>query len=805
MKTMSPSRKLDGICIMILAVLTVIFLWRVVFLGDYLLPLDMLYTEEPWKTESPEKPAPPIWNPIVTDSIWQFIPMASYARDAWRQGPPFWDPYVLAGMPALARGEMFSNPFYHLLSLFLPLGRAVSWLAVFHLLLGSVFTFLFLREIGLRHFGSMVGSIAFTFNTYLIGWLALPVVTGAMVWTPVILWGVERALNRRDWRWTLIGSLGFVLQILEGNILWPFYGAYVVIFYVLLRSFLEWLKRRRIRSSITPLLYGAWTLIVGAALAAPQLLATVELFLHTKRTLPLGASYVTPLKHLIRLLVPDFYGNPIHGNTYWGAANYTETGLYCGILPLLFILAGCLSDRKILAWGLGGASLVTLLAAYGNNPFTQIVSLICPLFLNTFPGRIFYATAFFWAMGAGLGADWIERASPPRALRHLGIGAGILSGIMLALTFWVARYHGAEGAATGSADFLSVKHLRLSGLLLSVIWLLAAALMLYWWKNGKIRKTTFVALALFMIIADLFSIGMRYNPTFEKKFLFPETPSIRVLADLQSSERQPYRLLNIRSLKGMSGQYYRLPMASGYSSFVLSRYSDYAEAAGKPRGNRNRVLFNDCCNPLMDGLNIGYIHAPAGLQLEDEDLEIVYDGPNKIYRNEKAMPRAWIVRQVTEVTEGDTDAVMAGLRTNGFEPRSAAIIEGKSGRKLGKGSGSDQVHVDSYEPERVVINAVLPEAGLLVMSDAMYPGWKAYVENEETPIFTTNMFMRGVFLEAGDHEVVFEYKSDAFRLGSYVTGAALLLIICLLFRPRPHAQPGGRGSRSARSRSSPRC
>ena len=44
--------------------------------------------------------------------------MASYATEAWREGPPFWDPYVLSGMPALGRGEMFTNPFYHLFRVF---------------------------------------------------------------------------------------------------------------------------------------------------------------------------------------------------------------------------------------------------------------------------------------------------------------------------------------------------------------------------------------------------------------------------------------------------------------------------------------------------------------------------------------------------------------------------------------------------------------------------------------------------------------------------------------------------------------
>ena len=48
------------------------------------------------------------------------------------------------------------------------------------------------------------------------------------------------------------------------------------------------------------------------------------------------------------------------------------------------------------------------------------------------------------------------------------------------------------------------------------------------------------------------------------------------------------------------------------------------------------------------------------------------------------------------------------------------------------------------EPERVVIDATSRGAGMLVLSDLNYPGWKADVDGQEVDIERVNYLMRGV-------------------------------------------------------------
>jgi len=932
---------LDLLSILFLAILTILFMWRVVFLGQVLLPLDEIYTSEPWRSESLLKPTGPVWNPSMTDAIWQFFPAGVYDKEARQSGLPFWDANELAGTPALARGEMFSNPVYNLLIAFLPVARAISWTAVIHLFIGSLFTFLFSRELGMKQTGALVSSLAFTFNLYLIGWLSLPPVTGTMIWLPMIFWGTERAIRKQDWRWTLAGAAGFAIQILSGQILWPFYAAITVGLIAIYRSALAWLREKKLKIAIQPLFYSGLALFFGVSLVAAQILITIELYLKTQRTGQLGAqSFLSLIYHLPRLFAPNINGSPINGGLYWGPFNYPETTLYFGILPLIFLAASLFSEKRRLAWGFAGIGLVTLLAVYNIFPFRQIITFVFPVFLNTFPGRIFYVTAFTWAIAAGLGADWVINQHPSRFLKRLSLGTAVLAGftLMLSLLIW---YSGSLTRVSTLSPYLSkLPKFDLTSLVISFIWLATGALLIWLCGRGKLKKELFSGLVVVLLAADLFLAGSNINPTFDADLAFPETPSIRFLKGLKANSTEPFRIINVNSnsiLTGMSPEVYGFSTVSGYSSYVLRRYSDYADLThDRGKASINHIYFNDCCSRLLDALNVEYVYTspeitPSGSgimklldslssakvhasrsgkvqisewtingqtnpvliehpsaqvsyslsigrpvtvktaialdpaawdkggdgvlfkiivtqnDINDETLlfsryidpkhnpsdrdwipvevdlsrflgkqitlslvtepgpkgnlindwagwadpilrnyypvtlDLIYDGPNKIYKNNAALPRAWVVHHITSVAPEDTEAVKKFLNAADFDPAVEAVVEAGSNVTIpealtGGANPDDYVKVVSYAPQRVVIEANQKNSGLLILSDVMYPGWKAYLDGAEVPIYTANLIMRSLFLEGGKHQIIFLYTSSLFTWGLWVTGMVLIVL-----------------------------
>ncbi|MCL2119807.1 MAG: YfhO family protein [Planctomycetaceae bacterium] len=99
----------------------------------------------------------------------------------------------------------------------------------------------------------------------------------------------------------------------------------------------------------------------------------------------------------------------------------------------------------------------------------------------------------------------------------------------------------------------------------------------------------------------------------------------------------------------------------------------------------------------------------------------------------------------------------------------------------------------SYEPQKVVVRAVMHRPGLLILSEQYDANWRAEVcpVSEETPshilssayrvpILRTNRVMRGVPLPEGEWEITFVYDPLSFRLGaaiSFVAWATLAMFL----------------------------
>ena len=146
-------------------------------------------------------------------------------------------------------------------------------------------------------------------------------------------------------------------------------------------------------------------------------------------------------------------------------------------------------------------------------------------------------------------------------------------------------------------------------------------------------------------------------------------------------------------------------------------------------------------------------------------------------RTVDALPRAYLVHRT--LPAADAEEALARVLARGYEPSLAAVVEG--GHALdAPPSPRDQVDLATYSDAQVVIRTSSPQDGFLVLSDANYPGWRATVDGEQTPVHAANYLLRGVYVPAGDHTVVFRYAPDSWRNGillsalGLATGAALL-------------------------------
>jgi len=101
----------------------------------------------------------------------------------------------------------------------------------------------------------------------------------------------------------------------------------------------------------------------------------------------------------------------------------------------------------------------------------------------------------------------------------------------------------------------------------------------------------------------------------------------------------------------------------------------------------------------------------------------------------------------------------------------------------------------SYEPQRIVVRAILHRPGLLVLSDQYDANWQAEVrpiteENRQpddhssawlVPVLRTNRVLRGVPLPEGEWEITFVYNPLSFRLGATFSFFAWVALAMFLF------------------------
>jgi hypothetical protein len=162
----------------------------------------------------------------------------------------------------------------------------------------------------------------------------------------------------------------------------------------------------------------------------------------------------------------------------------------------------------------------------------------------------------------------------------------------------------------------------------------------------------------------------------------------------------------------------------------------------------------------------------------NDDLELVHSGDVKLYRQRATLPRAFIVHQVRMVA--DDTAALAALRDPAFRPGEEAVVAEATSPGLcplaSGAAGDDSVTIESYAPERVLLQAALASPGLLVLTDAHYPGWRVFVDGEEQPLVRADLLFRGVYLCAGEHQVEFVYQSAWLYRGAVVSIATLAVV-----------------------------
>ena len=81
---------------------------------------------------------------------------------------------------------------------------------------------------------------------------------------------------------------------------------------------------------------------------------------------------------------------------------------------------------------------------------------------------------------------------------------------------------------------------------------------------------------------------------------------------------------------------------------------------------------------------------------------------------------------------------------------------------------------------RVEVRTSSETAGILVLSENYFPGWRVYVDGQAAELLRVNYDLRGVSLPQGEHAVSFVYRPASVVIGLVVS----LLTLAVLLAPK---------------------
>jgi len=149
------------------------------------------------------------------------------------------------------------------------------------------------------------------------------------------------------------------------------------------------------------------------------------------------------------------------------------------------------------------------------------------------------------------------------------------------------------------------------------------------------------------------------------------------------------------------------------------------------------------------------------------------------------LPRAFLVRnfEVAETLEETLAALREDMQRTVVLSEPPEIDESSllvMKTAFASGNPQDKLQIISYEPERAVIEVELIAPSFLVLSDAYYPGWRAWVDGSQAQILQADWLFRAVYLPAGRHTIEFKYEPASFAFGWLVTRVSLAFFVVSL-------------------------
>lgn len=474
---------------------------------------------------------------------------------------------------------------------------------------------------------------------------------------------------------------------------------------------------------------------------------------------------------------------------YWGGIGFTAGPPYVGIIICFFACIGFGSNKNPNRWWIGAVIVLSILLAAGSyfETFNVFILEHLPLY-NKFraPSMILVIPTLLIGVLAMYGINATLQANNFKSfIEAHKIGWITLGFILLAILglYFTSDFKSEsekqlmsqimqiqdpnQKAAfeTPARDMVNAiaedrKGFIESDLTRALIFIGIAFLLIFLYIKQTIQQTIFIIGIGLLTLVDLFQINVQYL----KPSQFVETTenenvfALTALDNALLKDTSNYRIIDLR--RGVQNAFnegaimaYHHKLVGGYNPAKLSIYQDLIE---------NQWYQFPNCLPTLNMMNTKYI--------------ITGNMASDTIPNPDALGNAWFVKGI-QYKKGPR-AVMDHLSF--FNPKDTAVIDEQDKLDVLSGLQVDstaKIQLIDNQNDLIFYTAKTNAKQLAVFSEIYYrDGWKAYIDDQESPILKVNYVLRGLVVPAGDHKIRFEFKPASVTRAKQIAGVASILL-----------------------------
>ena len=748
----------------------------------------------------------------LSDYVLYYYPGRYFQAKSFRAGHlNLWNPSVFGGHPAFASsaGLVAFDPF-NLLLYWPDLGSALAWRSFLQVVGCMLFMYLYIRHLTLGTAAALIASIGYGLNSMF--WVnVFDWSIGGMLWLPLICLLIDRAVTQPSSRNTALAGLVFGMALLASPLQIYLYLCVAIGGLLGLQWLVLWRDWRSLKIFAV---IGTTVVIIGVGLSAVQIISSAELLGQSARFAggPLQATSRPPSRSpsqmamatagLTSFVFPNIAGRQKGSmsvaGALWGAEAHWQG--FIGVLPFFLAVFGVLAgtDRRRVPYAIFALAILVLVL------YTPVGAV---LYDRSFLLYIFCASVL-----AAFGYDAIARGqiAPDAARFSLRLLAGFLIAVLIcqaafsiALLFARPRITSlVDAKVLGSlsasylgpsypALYLHKAHTLIQELslfsphtIIPATFAAAGLTLIALGIRGRIGGPAFAGIAVTLTAVDLVFMTLTHVPLVDAQ-RNPFAPSSAAL-DVIKRDTGVFRVISYQSLSEAPvlplgiASIYDLQAADGYDDLGppnLARLISFAKA---PCG------LERCLVPRgLDVANVKYVVSGPRVRLPADRFDLIYDHEVRVHENRRVLERAFWVSSYAVVPNTESAIALAG--SPDFDPLASVIVDQEPDPAPDRSMAPAAVVVRDYAASRLTLQIDAASAGLVVVSDTFYPGWRAVVDDREVPILRANGVMRAVAVGPGRHNLSFVYQPKSLRRGVVVSSLSLLVALTLAVSGRGSA------------------